>query len=206
MKQILCFGDSNTWGLNGTTGERFPWGVRWTSLLQQKLGTEHYHIIEEGLCGRTTIFEDPCRKGRCGAELLPILLETHAQVDIVILMLGTNDCKTVFGASAEEIGKGMIQLLDQIKEYAPKAKVLLVSPIHLGEKVWQEGYDQEFSKHSVEISKKLEEVYEKIASDKQTDFMKASSYARPCEEDQQHMNALGNQKIADAIYEKLKAL
>ena len=78
-------------------------------------------MIEEGLCGRTTVFEDPLRDGRKGTALLPTLLETHAQADVITLMLGTNDCKTVFGASADVIGKGIIRLLDQVQEYAPKA-------------------------------------------------------------------------------------
>lgn len=56
MKQILCFGDSNTWGYDGESRERLPWGVRWTSLLQEKLNKEKYRVIEEGLCGRTTVF------------------------------------------------------------------------------------------------------------------------------------------------------
>ena len=101
MKQILCFGDSNTWGYDGESRERLPWGVRWTSLLQEKLNKEEYRVIEEGLCGRTTVFEDPLRDGRKGTALLPTLLETHAQADVITLMLGTNDCKTVFGASAD---------------------------------------------------------------------------------------------------------
>lgn len=50
MKQILCFGDSNTWGYDGESRERLPWGVRWTSLLQEKLNKEKYRVIEEGLC------------------------------------------------------------------------------------------------------------------------------------------------------------
>ena len=107
MKQILCFGDSNTWGYDGESRERLPWGVRWTSLLQEKLNKEEYRVIEEGLCGRTTVFEDPLRDGRKGTALLPTLLETHAQADVITLMLGTNDCKTVFGASADVIGKGI---------------------------------------------------------------------------------------------------
>ena len=118
MKQILCFGDSNTWGYDGESRERLPWGVRWTSLLQEKLNKEEYRVIEEGLCGRTTVFEDPLRDGRKGTALLPTLLETHAQVEVITLMLGTNDCKTVFGASADVIGKGIIRLLDQVQEYA----------------------------------------------------------------------------------------
>lgn len=122
MKQILCFGDSNTWGYDGESRERLPWGVRWTSLLQEKLNKEKYRVIEEGLCGRTTVFEDPLRDGRKGTALLPTLLETHAQVDVITLMLGTNDCKTVFGASADVIGKGILRLLDQIQEYASKSE------------------------------------------------------------------------------------
>ena len=64
MQQVLCFGDSNTWGYNPENGERFPWGIRWTSILQQKLADKEIRIIEEGLCGRTTVFEDPLRQGR----------------------------------------------------------------------------------------------------------------------------------------------
>lgn len=162
MKQILCFGDSNTWGLDGETGKRFPWEERWTGILQEKLADRDIRIVEEGLCGRTTIFEDPLRLGRRGTELLPTLLETHTP-DAVVLMLGTNDCKTIFGASEEIIGKGIARLLEQINQYADKMKVLVISPIYLGEKVWQDGYDQEFSPESVEVSKKLEPVYEKVA-------------------------------------------
>ena len=160
MKQILCCGDSNTWGLDGETGKRFVWEERWTGILQEKLADRDIRIVEEGLCGRTTIFEDPLRLGRRGTELLPTLLETHTP-DAVVLMLGTNDCKTIFGASAEIIGKGIARLLEQINQYTDKMKVLVISPIYLGEKVWQDGYDQEFSPESVEVSKKLEPVYEK---------------------------------------------
>lgn len=134
MKQILCFGDSNTWGLDGETGKRFPWEERWTGILQEKLADRDIRIVEEGLCGRTTIFEDSLRLGRRGTELLPTLLETHTP-DAVVLMLGTNDCKTIFGASAEIIGKGIARLLEQINQYADKMKVLVISPIYLGEKV-----------------------------------------------------------------------
>ena len=212
MKQILCFGDSNTWGYDGETRKRLPWGKRWTSLLQEKFdvekaaSSEKVRIIEEGLCGRTTVFEDPLRDGRRGTALLPTLLETHEGVDAVVLMLGTNDCKTVFGASAEVIGKGISRLLDQISAYAPGTKVLLISPIYLGEKVWQEGFDQEFSRESIKISKELEGVYERIAREKQVEFMKAASYASCCDADQEHMNAYGHQIFASAVYERTAKL
>ena len=107
MKQILCFGDSNTWGLIPKTKQRYPWGVRWTSILDNELNrhfNNEYRVIEEGLCGRTTVFDDPLRDGRNSFKLLPTILESHNPVTDVIIMLGTNDCKTVYNASAEVIG------------------------------------------------------------------------------------------------------
>ena len=136
--------------------------------------------------------------------MLPTLLETHTP-DAVVLMLGTNDCKTIFGASAEIIGKGIARLLEQINQYADKMKVLVISPIYLGEKVWQDGYDQEFSPESLEVSKKLEPVYEKVAGKYGKRFMRAADYANPSEADQEHMDGQSHKILADAIYRKLEA-
>ena len=116
------------------------------------MSRQGYLVQEEGLCGRTTIFDDPLRAGRRGTELLPVVLETHSPIDIVILMLGTNDCKSHYGASAEVIGLGIRQLIQQVKAGVPDAKLILVSPIQLGEDVW-DGYDPEFDRTSVETSK-----------------------------------------------------
>ena len=136
--------------------------------------------------------------------MLPTLLETHTP-DAVVLMLGTNDCKTIFGASEEIIGKGIARLLEQINQYADKMKVLVISPIYLGEKVWQDGYDQEFSPESVEVSKKLEPVYEKVAGKYGKRFMRAADDAGPSEADQEHMDGQSHKILADAIYRKLEA-
>lgn len=136
MKQILCFGDSNTYGLiPGTANQRYGWGTRWTSILDDKVRTKGYRIIEEGLCGRTTVFDDPFRTERRGTEMLPAILESHRPVDTIVLMLGTNDCKSVYSATPEVIGQGIEQLLDQINTVNPDAKILLVSPIYLGERI-----------------------------------------------------------------------
>lgn len=206
MTDVLCFGDSNTWGYNPKDGSRFPWGVRWTSILQEQLKDQGIRVIEEGLCGRTTIFDDPLRQGRKGTELFPTLLETHGQPEQIVLMLGTNDCKTVFSASADVIGKGVVRLLEQAKRFSPNSKILLISPIFLGERVWEEGFDQEFSPESVEISKKLGSVYEKIARKYGTDFLRASDYVESSEEDQEHMNANSHQIFASVVAEHLQSI
>lgn len=206
MKQILCFGDSNTYGLIPGTSDRYEWGVRWTSRLSEKIRTKGYQVIEEGLCGRTTIFDDPARIGRRGTELLPVVLESHTPIELVILMLGTNDCKTAYGATPEKIGKGIEELLGQIRSNSPNCKVLLISPIYLGEKVWQKGYDEEFSEASIYVSKELENVYEEIADKSQIAFLRAADFAKASITDQEHLDKEGHKKLADAIYRKVDEL
>ena len=199
MKRILCFGDSNTYGYIPDGSGRYGENIRWTSLLQKQLSSEAI-VIEEGLCGRTTVFQDALRCGRCGVDLLPVILESHSPLDLVIVMLGTNDCKSVYGASAEVIGKGMEQLIEQIKCSAPKAEILVISPIQLGTEVWKSEYDPEFSKKSVEISKKLPAVYTKLAATHGWMFLAASDYANPSSTDNEHLDAKGHMALAKAIY------
>jgi lysophospholipase L1-like esterase len=203
VKQILCFGDSNTYGLIPATGDRYGWGVRWTSILDERVRADGYRVIEEGLCGRTTVFDDPLRDGRRGTDLLPTLLETHKPIDILILMLGTNDCKTFYDASAEVIGRGVERLLDQAAYANPSVKVLLVSPIHLGDEVWKEQFDPEFSKDRIAVSKKLAKVYRQIAIKRNIAFLAASDFASPSDIDREHLDEKGHVALADAIYKAL---
>ena len=107
---ILCFGDSNTWGYKPDKTGRFDENTRWTALLQKKLDPE-YHIIEEGLCGRTTVFQDELRESRRGLDMIGVTVEMHNPLDLVIIMLGTNDCKTRYGASASVIARGLDQVI-----------------------------------------------------------------------------------------------
>ena len=107
MKRVLCYGDSNTWGyISGTNHQRYGESQRWTKLLQKKLG-ESFEVIEEGLCSRTLCSEDDGagREGRNGYPYLKPCLETHDKVDVVVLMLGTNELKVRFDNSAEDILK-----------------------------------------------------------------------------------------------------
>lgn len=203
MKEILCFGDSNTYGLIPKTGGRYDRDTRWTGILEKQLYGKDYRIVEEGLCGRTTIFEDELREGRRGADLLPTILESHAPLDRVILMLGTNDCKTYYSASPELIGLGIEKLLQQIKSADKNIKVLLISPIKLGEEVWKPEFDPEFNEHSVEVSKQLKEVYRKIAEKYGCDFLAASDVADPSEIDREHLNPEGHKRLAEAILQSV---
>lgn len=92
MRHILCYGDSNTWGYTPGTGERHAPDVRWTGVLRRLLG-EGWEVLEEGMNGRTTVFDNPMSQGRNGSAYLLTCLETHKPLDLVILMLGTNDLR-----------------------------------------------------------------------------------------------------------------
>lgn len=204
MKQVLCFGDSNTWGYNPVTHGRYPWGIRWTSILQEKLNTEKVHIIEEGLCGRTTVFDDNLREGRNGRKALPYLLESHAPLDVVVLMLGTNDCKIQYHTDAKRIAKGIEKLIELIQRIQPRAKILLLSPIHLGDQVYKEEFDPEFDKDGIQVSYELKGEYEKLAQKYKLDFLAASDFATFSPADQEHMDEINHAFLAEAIYQKVK--
>lgn len=133
MKVVLCYGDSNTFGLMPDLANRYPRNIRWTGRLQQLLGDEYY-VIEEGLGGRTTVWDDPIEEHKNGKTYLLPCLESHRPIDLVILMLGTNDLKERFHVSSFGIASAIENLLNAID--ASKSgpgfeapKVLLVSPV-----------------------------------------------------------------------------
>jgi lysophospholipase L1-like esterase len=132
MKTILCYGDSNTWGYNPSSGGRYAPDERWPGVMRAVLG-EGYTVIEEGLNGRTTVWDDPIEPGRNGKPyFLPCLL-THHPLDLVIILLGTNDLKHRFGLSAYDIARGAAVLVElaQASDAGPEdgpPEVLLVAP------------------------------------------------------------------------------
>ena len=200
MKQLLCFGDSNTWGLIPKTNERYSWGERWTSILQEKLYDKDVRVLEEGLCGRTTVFDDAYRKNRNGLKSLPEILETSYPIDAAVIMLGTNDCKAYYKSNSYNIAKGLGLCIDELLKYISPEKVLIVSPIFLGDTVWKEEFDPEFDSHSVDIAKGLFHEYKKVAQTKGTNIISASDFAKPSDVDQEHLTKEGHQLLAHAIY------
>ena len=118
-KHIVCLGDSNTHGYCADPDDcadaalaRFNEDERWTCLLQEALG-EDYKVFEEGLSGRTTVFQDPLYEGLDALHYLYPCLKTHEPVSMLIIMLGTNDTKERLGANAYAIGLGMRRLIQK---------------------------------------------------------------------------------------------
>ncbi len=204
-KTILCFGDSNTWGQrsDGVRG-RYPSSIRWTDQLQRQLGDD-YDIIAEGLPSRTTNLEYDAKPGRNGQPYLVSCLSSHSPLDLVVLMLGTNDLKTEFHRSAADIAEALRQLVADCRTYGFTAdntapKILLLSPIHVNAsaKLFSEKYSHNYDRTSEEKSKQLASVIQTVATEEDCSFFDASTVAEPGE-DGIHFSEASHMQLAEAL-------
>ena len=202
MHTILCYGDSNTFGTNPGGGR---WGIdqRWTGLLGSMLGGS-YRIIEEGLGGRTTVFDDPLEPKKNGLEYLPVSLQSHRPLDLVILSLVTNDCKSLNGANERIIAKGLEKLAIMVKTHAygpgyPIPQVLVISPIHIGDDI-ESSVFASFDRGSAALSKRLANPIRNMAEQQHILFFDAATVATSSPIDQLHMDQEGHASLAKALY------
>lgn len=132
MAVILCYGDSNTHGTRpmdvAGVSERHPAGQRWPEAMAEALGPSH-QVISEGLPGRTTVHDDIVEGGmRNGLTVLPAILHSHKPLDLMVLMLGTNDLKNRFSVSAYEISRSLERMVLAARAEGEASKVILVAP------------------------------------------------------------------------------
>ena len=206
MKRILCFGDSNTWGWDPATCERYPEEVRWTGVLQEGLGRD-YIIIEEGLNGRTTVWEDPVSGGKNGYAHLPVCLESHRPLDLVILMLGTNDLKNRFSVTARDIARSICRLL-VLMEKTPEAfrtkkpEILLLSPPVVGRLT---DYAESFI-GAVEKSREFAAEYNRVTEEHGCHFLDTAEYIVSSPHDGIHLEKTEHLKLGEALSRKVKEI
>jgi lysophospholipase L1-like esterase len=209
MKTILCYGDSNTWGYDAAASSnspvplRYAPSVRWTGKLAALLGHQ-YRVMEEGQNGRTTVHEDPIAEAsRNGRTHLPVVLETHAPIDLVILMLGTNDLKTMLALPPQDIAGGVATLTRLIlrSPSGPAGKapqVLLVCPVAVGEMLDLPDLAARFDQGR-EKSLQLPRHYEAVALLLQVHFINAQDFVEPTPVDALHLDAENHEKLAAAL-------
>ncbi len=206
-KTILCYGDSNTYGFDPRTGFRYPENIRWTGRLATLLGTE-YRVIEEGCNGRTTVFDDPLEGWKNGLDYLKPCLNSHKPVDLVILMLGSNDLKETFHASPQAIADGAGVLVETIREFTKEKQgfipqIILVSPPEIGENIRNSAFFGSFLENAIERSRQFPDCYKKIADRYDCIFLDAAKHIRPSETDSLHLDPKGHEKLATVLYETI---
>lgn len=204
--KILCFGDSNTFGYIPGGAGRYKKRTRWPGYLQTLLGKEH-QVIEEGVCGRTTAFEDEMFPGRCGLDDIGANMEIYDPVDFLIVMLGTNDCKTQFRLSAAEVAGGLERVMEQAKEASQTSfRTLLIAPVPLKECVAAGDFGFEFDGISVQTSKALAAEFEKLAGKHGCLFLNASKVTEASDTDGVHLEEEGHRALAEAVAEMIRNL
>lgn len=206
MKTILCYGDSNTWGWNPATMERFDRDERWPGVLRNELGAD-YLVIEEGQNGRTTVWDDPIEGFKNGAAYLPPCLESHKPLDLVIIMLGSNDLKMRFSLSAYDIAAGVGALVDIVQKsgvgtggVAPQILVIVPPPL---------GALSDFADiftGGVEKSRQLAVHYQNMAKQYNCALLDAGVIVKSSNIDGVHLEASEHRKLGKAVVVQVRAL
>ena len=193
---ILCYGDSNTYGLTTDWKGRLPRDVRWPGRLQVLLGEAHY-VVDDGLIGRTCAIPDKHRYGRSAMDFLPVALEVHAPLDYLVLAFGTNDCKAEKVRTVQEAAQGMEELVLLAQRLAPNTRILIVAAAPLREQVLN--VDPDFDALSVEISSQLWKEYQKIAERHGCLFLNAGAVTQTSDVDGEHLDEQGHAALAGAM-------
>lgn len=205
MAVILCFGDSLTYGFDPATGGRFGPSDRWPDVMAAELGPEH-SVITEALPGRTTVFDSPYAQARSGKDLLAPLLESHAPVDLVILMLGTNDLQGPLELSARHSASGLWTLIDIVfrsnaAPQASKPKCLVVAPPPIHD---AKGFMGVFFAGRDEESQQLAVHFETIAEAAGAGFLAAGDVVRASPVDGVHLDAQSQRALGKALAAKVQ--
>lgn len=208
-KRILCYGDSNTWGAIPNQITRYVSNIRWTGILQKELG-DNYIIIEEGYCGRTTVFDDPIENRLSGIKYFYPCVDSHSPLDLIIIMLGTNDLKPYFGVDAGNISSALVNYINALKVVplaGCKPQILLVSPILIDSSYKNNPISHSCFGTDADIrSQQLAEKYKEIAKIHSLHYMNAADYAKASPLDGIHMDAENHKKLALAFADKIEEI
>lgn len=210
MRTVLCYGDSNTHGQipGGLTLDRYAFRERWPGVLAHELGRA-WHVIEEGLSGRTTVRDDPIEgAAKNGRTYLRPCLMSHAPLDLIIVMLGTNDLKARFQQPASEVAMGIGCLVHDIRELAPGPRghvpeILVVSPPPILDdiKAWEGIF-----KDAPQKSRELALQFEIMADSLEVHFFDAGLVVASDPLDGFHINRDAHEKLGVALAREVEAI
>ena len=207
MRTILCYGDSNTHGTpplerQGVFAERYGRDVRWPGVMAAALGAG-WHLVEEGLNGRTTVHDDAIEGvHRNGATVLPAVLESHKPIDVMVLMLGTNDCKQRFGLTSLDIALGVRRLMDMAQASGLVERLLVVSPAPITET----GCLAEIFRGGAERSAGIAAHLYAICEERGAAFLDAGAHVTTDPLDGVHLSPESHRVLGEAVAARVRAL
>ncbi len=207
---LVCFGDSNTHGSvpsAGPGGGRFGPGERWTGRVAATLGPA-WRVHEEGLPGRTTVHPDPVEGLHLsGLAAVPVVLGTHSPVDVLAVMLGTNDLKSRFGVGAADIASSVETLLGAARAFCtttgrPVPRFLVVAPPPIVET----GPAAEFFAGGAAKSRRFAALFAAAADRTGAAFLDAGAHVRVSDVDGIHLDADQQAALATAVAAAVRGL
>lgn len=212
MRNILCYGDSNTWGYDPRDASRYPAEVRWTGVLAKKLGAG-YRVIEDGINGRRTVWDDPVNLCRNGAEGLGYALNSGKPLDLVIVMLGTNDLNHT---DATGYYNGLSALMRRVVNaetfyhgsspvYRDKPRALVISPILLTG-VPSEDMPAERCERFAAESARFAGYTERLARELGIPWLNAAAFASPSPIDGCHMDGENHRLLGEAVFDAVREI
>ena len=196
MKKIVCYGDSNTFGYSPKDGSRFDENIRWTSILQKKLGND-YKVINEGMCDRTGFVNNPKGKLFSSPKHFPIFITESENIDIFILWIGTNDLQFQYNISIEAIENGLESLIKLAKTKAKQ--ILIIPPVILSEKILDGAFNYQFDETSIVKSKEVGVVYQKLANVYDCEYFDVNEFVKPSDFDGLHYDENSHKIIAEKL-------
>ena len=196
MKNIVCYGDSNTFGFNSKDGSRYDENTRWTAVLQNILGSE-YKVYNEGMCDRTGFVNNPNGEIFSAQEHFPKTIESFENIDTLILWIGTNDLMFQYNISDEKIEKGLQNLirLAQLKT----EKIIVIPPVILREKILGSYFGDRFDKTSIAKSKDVQNIYKTVANTYHCRFFDINEIVKPSDFDGLHYDEISHRIIAEEL-------
>ncbi|MBQ0036035.1 MAG: acylhydrolase [Firmicutes bacterium] len=204
MKQVLCYGDSNTYGYDPSNGGRYPKEVRWTTILQNLL-SEEYEVYVEGLNGRTTAYDRLDGSWKNGLPYLTACLGSHKPLDYIIFMLGTNDCNVDLELTSRDICLGMQKLIETTKkeilnmqEYMPK--IIVVVPAAIGDNYHNSPFAYQLNDYSVIKSHEIASLYKELCIKEKCLYLDAS-HLEVSPIDSEHLTIDSHNKLAHMLSE-----
>ncbi|MCP3966786.1 MAG: SGNH/GDSL hydrolase family protein [Lentisphaerae bacterium] len=214
MRTILAYGDSNTWGvIPGSVNmqtmifQRYGYYERWSGIVRRILGKNHV-VIDEGLNGRTTVFDDPLLSNRNGASYLLPSLFSHSPIDLLIIMLGTNDLKLHLGLQAVHSANGIHKLIKLAKSTSTGVngtlgKILIISPPLVIEEC---EYFMESLQGAARKSKQLAQHYQAVAALEKCHFINTAQITPPSLIDGIHLDKAGHEKLGKIVAAKIESI
>lgn len=216
MKNILCFGDSNTWGYDASTydpklgsGQRMPFDTRWPGIVQKELGSG-YRIIEDALNARTNMVEDPYFPHRLGIASLETALDAQSPLDLVIIQMGVNELKHMFNLTAGMIAFGVEKLVVAAgaSYYGyPEPKVLLIAPAPVKKDIADMIFGFSYGPLAYEKSRALGALYADIAQRHGCGFIDCADLDFELNTlDGMHYSYADHAKLGKSVTEKIREM